>query len=257
MTTGESNGAVLAGTVALVTGGSRGLGREMVQAFAQAGADVAIVSRKQDACERAADEIRRSTGRRALGLSCHIGHWDELAPMVDRVYEELGSVGVLVNCAGMSPTYPSLDAVSEELFDKVVGVNLKGPFRLTTLVAPRMVADGGGAVINVSSVAAMRPVPEELPYAAAKSGLDALTAGFAQEYGPTVRVNSLMAGPFMTDISKSWDQEAFASTARRYPMRRGGDPSEIVGAALFLASDASSFMTGAVLRLDGGMAVVR
>jgi NAD(P)-dependent dehydrogenase (short-subunit alcohol dehydrogenase family) len=155
----------------------------------------------------------------------------------------------------MSPLYPDLVSVSEELFDKVVGVNLKGPFRLTAIVGGRMAAGDGGSIINISSVAAMRPTPNELPYGAAKAGLDALTIGFAQAYGPRVRVNSIMCGPFFTDISEAWDREAFDEIAARYPLGRGGEPSEIVGTALYLAGDGSSFTTGTVLRVDGGQAV--
>jgi NAD(P)-dependent dehydrogenase (short-subunit alcohol dehydrogenase family) len=245
----------LAGKVALITGGSRGLGREMSLAFAAAGAEVAIASRKMDACEALADEITRATGRRALGAACHVGHWDELAPLVERVYGELGRIDILVNNAGVAPLYPSLSEVSEELFDKVIAVNLKGPFRLGALVGERMAAGDGGSIINISSVAAIRPTPHELPYALAKSGLDTLTTGLALAFGPKVRVNSIMAGPFLTDIAKAWDRDALDEALQRYPLRRAGAPAEIVGAALYLASDASSFTTGSVLRVDGGMAV--
>jgi len=245
----------LRGKVALVTGGSRGLGREMVLAFAEAGADVAITSRKQEACDELAEEVARTTGRRAYPLASHVGRWSDLENLVDATYAELGKVDVLVNNAGISPLYPSLPEVTEDLFDKVIGVNFKGPFRLMALVAPRMAAGDGGSIINVSSVAAIRPTPHELPYAAAKSALDVLTVGFAQSYGPKVRVNTIMAGPFFTDISKAWDLDAFKQHAASYPLRRGGEPREIVGAALYLASDASSFTTGTVLRVDGGQAV--
>jgi NAD(P)-dependent dehydrogenase (short-subunit alcohol dehydrogenase family) len=247
----------LEGKVALVTGGSRGLGREMVLGFAQAGADVVISSRKQEACEELAREVRDTTGRAALARPCHVGRWDELEPLVDDAYAEFGHVDVLVNNAGMSPLYPALVDVTEELFDKVFGVNLKGPFRLTALVGSRMAAGDGGSIINISSVSAMRPVPEELPYSAAKAGLDVLTAGFAQAYGPKVRVNSIMAGPFLTDISKAWDIDAFNALAKSYALGRGGQPAEVVGTALYLASDASSFTTGTVLRVDGGMGIAR
>lgn len=245
----------LEGKVALVTGGGRGLGREMVLAMARAGADVAITSRKADACKAVADEVEATTGRRAFGYGCHVGHWDEIGELVEETYGQLGKVDVLVNNAGMSPLYPDLVSVSEELFDKVVGVNLKGPFRLAALVGARMARGDGGSIINVSSVAAVRPTPNELPYGAAKAGLDALTIGFAQAYGPTVRVNSIQCGPFYTDISEAWDKEATAATFSRYPLGRGGHPHEVVGAALYLASDASSFTTGTVLRVDGGQAI--
>jgi NAD(P)-dependent dehydrogenase (short-subunit alcohol dehydrogenase family) len=251
------NSRSLEGKIALVTGGSRGLGRETVLGFARSGADVVIASRKQDSCDELATEVIRSTGRRALARACHVGRWLELEALADAAYDEFGRVDVLVNNAGMSPLYPSLVEVTEELFDRVIGVNLKGPFRLTALIGSRMAAGAGGSIINISSVAAIRPTPTELPYAAAKAGLDVLTAGFALAYGPKVRVNTIMAGPFLTDISKAWDLDAFQAHARSYPLGRGGEPHEIVGAALYLASDASSFTTGSVLRVDGGQAVAR
>jgi NAD(P)-dependent dehydrogenase (short-subunit alcohol dehydrogenase family) len=245
----------LEGKVALVTGGSRGLGRVMVLAMDRAGADVAITSRKLDRCEAVAAEVEETTGRRTFARACHVGHWDEIGDLVDATYAELGRVDVLVNNAGMSPLYPDLVSVPEELFDKVVGVNLKGPFRLAALVGARMVEGEGGSIINVSSVAAVRPTPNELPYGAAKAGLDALTIGFARAYGPKVRVNSIQCGPFFTDIAEAWDKEAVAKVFATYPLGRGGEPHEVVGAALYLASDASSFTTGAVLRIDGGQAI--
>ena len=245
----------LEGKVALVTGGSRGLGREMVLAMARAGADVAITSRKVESCRAVAAEVEETTGRRAFIHGCHVGRWDEIAELVDATYGEFGRVDVLVNNAGMSPLYPDLVSVSEELFDKVVGVNLKGPFRLAALVGARMAEGDGGSIINVSSVAAIRPTPNELPYGAAKAGLDNLTIGFAQAYGPKVRVNSIQCGPFYTDISEAWDKDAAAGMFATYPLARGGDPHEVVGPALYLASDASSFTTGTVLRVDGGQAI--
>ena len=256
MTGADLRGPDLSGKVALVTGGSRGLGAEMVRAFAAAGADVVISSRRVEACEKLAAEIVETTGRRAVAHACHVGHWAEIDGLVEAAYGAFGAVDVLVNNAGMAPLYPSLTAVSEELFDKVVGVNLKGPFRLSALVGERMAAGRGGSIINISSLAAVRPSPNDLPYAAAKAGLNTLTAGLAVAYGPTVRVNGVMVGPFLTDISKAWDVDAFQAHAReRFPLQRLGNPPEIVGTALYLASDQSSFMTGSVLTLDGGIAV--
>jgi NAD(P)-dependent dehydrogenase (short-subunit alcohol dehydrogenase family) len=153
----------------------------------------------------------------------------------------------------MSPLYDSLSSVTEKLFDAVVNLNLKGPFRLSTLVADRMVAAGGGSIINVSSTGSLRPAPDMLPYAAAKAGLNALTEGLAKAYGPTVRVNTLMAGPFLTDISKAWALDGADNPFRHLSLGRAGEPTEIIGAALFLASDASSYTTGAILRADGGL----
>jgi NAD(P)-dependent dehydrogenase (short-subunit alcohol dehydrogenase family) len=243
----------LSGRVALITGGSRGLGREMAFAFARFGADVVIASRKAESCEETAKEIRDATGRRALGYGCHVGKWKDLEALGERVYGELGTVDVLVNNAGMSPLYPSVDAISEELWDKVLDVNLKGPFRLSAIVGTRMAKGNGGSIINISSGAAARPTPDVIPYAAAKAGLEAITIAFSRAFAPKVRVNAIQAGPFFTDISKAWDMDAFRRGAKeRLALKRGGEPSEIVGAAVYLASDAASFTTGAVLRVDGG-----
>lgn len=239
--------------VVLVTGGSRGLGREMAFAAARCGADVVIASRKYDTCVATADEIAASTGRAAFPYQVHVGRWDELGGLVDAVYDRFGRVDVLVNNAGMSPLYESLSSVTEKLFDSVVNLNLKGPFRLSALVGERMVGDGGGSIINVSSSGSIRPAPDMLPYAAAKAGLNALTEGLAKAFGPTVRVNTLMAGPYLTDISKAWNLSEQNNPFRHLPLQRAGDPREIVGAALFLMSDASSFTTGSILRADGGV----
>jgi NAD(P)-dependent dehydrogenase (short-subunit alcohol dehydrogenase family) len=239
------------GRVALVTGGTRGLGRAIVRMLAQAGADIVVASRKLDACDEAAAEVR-GLGRRALAYCCHVGHWDELDGLVAAAYEEFGHVDILVNNAGLAPTYANPQGVTEELWDKTLGVNLKGPFRLTSLVGARMVADGRGSIVNTSSIGAVRPTHDILPYAAAKAGLNALTVGFADALGPTVRVNAVLPGPFRTDISRNWDHEAFAERARTFPLRRAGEPDEIAAAVLYFASDASSFTTGALLAVDGG-----
>jgi NAD(P)-dependent dehydrogenase (short-subunit alcohol dehydrogenase family) len=248
----------LDGRVALITGGSRGLGLQIANAFAERGATVVISSRKHDACVAAANAIAARTGARTVGIGCHVGHWQQCDRLAERVYDELGRVDVLVNNAGSSPPYPSLDAVTEELFDKVIAVNLKGHFRLCALIGTRMAADGGGSIINVSSTASVSPSPAELPYGAAKAGLSALTVGFARAYAPTVRVNTIVPGPFLTDISKAWDMDAFEQLAERsIPLRRGGRPEEIVGAALYLASDASSYTTGSTITIDGGLTPAR
>lgn len=240
------------GKVALITGGSRGLGRQMALALAKRGADVVITSRKAESCEEVAAEVR-ALGRRALPYGCHVGHWDELSDLVDAAYAEFGKIDILINNAGMSPLYPSLGEISEELFDKVVGVNLKGPFRLSALVGERMAAGDGGSIINISSIASLQPSPTSEPYGAAKAGLNAITRSFAFAFGPKVRVNVIAAGPFLTDISKAWDMESFEKGARaNMAIPRGGEPEEIVGAALFLASDAGSFTTGTLIRVDGG-----
>ncbi|MGH9050656.1 MAG: SDR family NAD(P)-dependent oxidoreductase [Acidimicrobiia bacterium] len=243
----------LTGRVALVTGGSRGLGRAMVLGFARAGADVVITSRKLDACRALAEEVEATTGRRALPHACHVGQWRQIDGLVDAAYEQFGRVDVLVNNAGMSPLYGDVAAVSEELYDKVFAVNIKGPFRLTALVGTRMATGEGGSIINVSSVGALRPSPGIIPYAAAKAGLHAMTAGFAHAFGPEVRVNCIVPGSFMTDVTKEWDLDAFAEAAKRFALGRGGEPDEIVGTALYFASNASSYTTGTTLLVDGGV----
>ena len=155
----------------------------------------------------------------------------------------------------MSPLYPTLGSVTEDLFDKVVGINFKGPFRLCALFGERMKADGRGSIINVSSTASIRPTPRELPYSGAKAALNAITVGFARALGPEVRVNTIVPGPFLTDIAKAWDLDSFNESAKRFPLRRGGQPEEIVGAAMYFATDASSFTTGSMLVVDGGTSV--
>ena len=242
----------LTGRVALVTGATRGLGRAMVDGFAQAGADVIVVSRKADACEQVAKKLAADYGVETLPRAAHVGRWAELDGLVEDAYDRFGRVDVLVNNAGMSPLYDSVESVSEELFDKVVAVNLKGPFRLAALVGTRMAAGDGGSIINISSAGALRPRADILPYAAAKAGVNALTQGMAYAFGPSVRCNAIVAGTFMTDVSSSWDMDAFNARAQAFALQRGGQPDEIVGAALYLASDASSYTTGSLLTVDGG-----
>lgn len=245
----------LTGKVVVVTGGSRGLGLEMSRAFAEAGADVVIASRKADACEAAARELAQSSGRNVIGVGYHAGNWDDGDRLADLLFERFGRVDVLVNNAGMSPLYDSLSSVTESLYDKVLDVNLRGPFRLSALLGERMAAADGGSIINVSSIAAVQPTPTELPYGMAKAGLNAMTLGLARAYAPKVRVNCIMPGPFLTDISKAWDMDAFNERAQAsIPLGRGGEPDEVVGAALYFASDASSYTTGAILKIDGGSA---
>ncbi len=238
----------LSGKVALVTGGSRGLGQQMVMAFARAGADVIISSRKLDACEAVAAEVR-ALGRRALAYACHAAKWDEIDGLIAAAYAEFGRIDILVNNAGMSPAVPSHE-VSESLFDSVVGLNFKGPFRLASQVAHRMKTSGGGTIINISSSGALYPLPAVIPYSGAKAALNAMTVSMAREYGPEVRVNTISAGPFLTDIAKAWTPEA--RERANNALGRPGRPEEVVTSALYLASPASSFTTGVILRVDGG-----
>ncbi|MFY0611712.1 MAG: glucose 1-dehydrogenase [Hyphomicrobiaceae bacterium] len=242
----------MTGKVVLVTGGSRGLGRAMSLGFAEAGAHVAVASRKIESCLETVAEIE-AYGVKGLAQSCHVGDWDQVTALADAVYSEFGRIDVLINNAGMSPLYDRPIDASEDLYDKVMSVNLKGPFRLCAYVGERMIADGGGSIINISSIAAIRPRKDIIIYAAAKAGLNAMTEGMANAMGPKVRVNCIMPGPFLTDISRAWDMAAFEARAEeRIALKRGGEADEIVGAALYLASDQASYTTGAVIRIDGG-----
>ena len=240
----------MSGKVVLITGGSRGLGFEMAKGFAAQGADLIVTSRKVDDCREAATAIERM-GRRALAVGCHVGRWDEIDRLVAAAYDAFGRVDVLVNNAGIAPVAPSSLETSEDLIDKTFAVNFKGPFRLCALIGSRMAAAGGGSIINVTSTGAIHPEPEFGPYAAAKAALNVVTKSFALEYGPAVRVNAIMAGPFWTDISKSWREEVDKNSTSA--MKRIGRPEEIVTTALYLASPKSSYTTGTVIELSGGL----
>jgi NAD(P)-dependent dehydrogenase (short-subunit alcohol dehydrogenase family) len=237
--------------VVLVTGGSRGLGYQMVKAFAERGADVIIASRKLDACEAVAEEVR-ALGRRAMAHSVHAAKWDSIDELIEASYAEFGRIDVCVCNAGMSPAMPSHE-VTESLFDSVLGLNFKGPFRLASQVAKRMTDGDGGVIINVTSSGSLMPLPGVVAYGSAKAALNAMTRSLAAEYGPKVRVNTLSPGPFLTDIAKAWTPEARETSANA--LARPGNPEEIVTAALFLASPASSFTSGAIVRVDGGLQI--
>jgi hypothetical protein len=240
----------LTGKVALVTGGSRGIGRAIAHRLAEAGADVVIASRKLEACEAAAAEISDLTGRRAAGIACHVGRWADCDQLIADSLERLGGLDVLVNNAGMSPLYDSLDAVSEELYDKTLAVNLKGPFRLAVLAATYMASHDGGSIINIGTAGSLIASVNELPYACAKAGLNAFTVGLAEAYAPKVRVNAILPGPFRTDATKAWADRLDGSIV---PLGRIGEPDEVAPLAVHLASAASSFTTGAIIRVDGGI----
>jgi NAD(P)-dependent dehydrogenase (short-subunit alcohol dehydrogenase family) len=244
----------LTGKSALITGGSRGLGLAMAHGFAAAGANVVVVSRKQAACVNAAEVIADAHAVKTWGLGCNVSSWDQCTELVRAAEELTGGIDVLVNNAGLSPLYPSLTEIGESLYDKVFDVNTKGPFRLSTLLGEAMAGRGRGSIINVSSIESIHPTVNALPYAAAKAALNAMTMGLATAFGPSVRVNAILAGPFLTDIASAWDMEAFDVMAdRSIALRRAGAPDEIVGAALYFASEASAFTTGASLRIDGGV----
>ena len=210
----------LTGRVAAVTGGSRGIGRAIAEGLAAAGADVVIASRKFDSCALAAREITAATGRRSLPVACHVGRWADCDRLIEAVYDEFGRCDVLVNNAGMSPLYDSLTSITEEYFDKVTAVNLKGPFRLGALAGARMADGDGGSIINVSTIGSLRPGPTELVYSCAKAGLNALTIGLASAYGPRVRANGILPGEVLTDIAAAWTPEQRAAMASHSPLGR-------------------------------------
>jgi NAD(P)-dependent dehydrogenase (short-subunit alcohol dehydrogenase family) len=243
----------LTGKVAVVTGGSRGIGRAVAEGFAAAGADVVIASRKLPSCEAAAREIGAATGRRALPVACHVGRWEDCDRLVAAVYEAFGRCDVLVNNAGMSPLYPDLPSVTQELYDKVHAVNARGPFRLGVLFGSRMAAGSGGSIINVTTAGSLRPDATDLPYAMAKAGLNALTLALAGAWAPKVRANLVLPGAFDTDIAKAWPPEMKAQAAKLNPMRRIGRPEDMVGVCVFLASDAAGYVNGAQVLVDGGL----
>jgi NAD(P)-dependent dehydrogenase (short-subunit alcohol dehydrogenase family) len=237
--------------IVVVTGASKGLGRAMALGFAEAGADVVVASRKIEACEIVANQIR-ALGRSALPLTCHVGDWDECGALIDASIAEFGRIDVLVNNAGIAPVPPSLTEVTSELFDKTIAVNLRGPLRLTALAAEHMTE--GGTVINISSTASLHPMPFTVVYAAAKAGLNALTKAAAAEYGPRgIRVNAILCGTFHTDsFHHGTPLEMQEHIAASVGLRRIASADEIVGTALFLASDASSYLSGELLVLNGG-----
>jgi NAD(P)-dependent dehydrogenase (short-subunit alcohol dehydrogenase family) len=240
------------GKVVVVTGGSKGLGQAMALGFAEAGADVVVASRKLEACEEVAAEIR-DRGGQALAIRCHVGDWDDCAALIDAAVAAFGRIDVLVNNAGIAPVPPSLLEVSAELFDKTIAVNLKGPLRLTALAAEHM--EAGGSIINISSKASLHPTSFTVVYAAAKAGLNALTKAAADEFGPRgIRVNAIVCGTFHTDSLHASlpTPELQAQMVGHIALGRIASAEEIVGTALFLASDASSYMTGELILLDGG-----
>ena len=251
MTSGT--GHDLSGRVAIVTGGSKGLGLAMAKGFARAGADIVVSSRKLEACETAAREIEL-LGRRALPVACHVGEWDQCDALIERVVREFGRIDILVNNAGIAPVAPRLIDVTEALFDKTIGVNLKGPLRLSARAAEHM--SKGSTILNISSVASVRPNSMTAVYAAAKAGLNVLTSVMAQEFAPKgIRVNGIVCGMFWTDSFRAGlPSDASVDVASRANvLRRIAQPEEIVGTALYLVSEASSYTTGQLLQVDGGV----
>ena len=239
--------------VAVITGGSRGIGKAIAFAYAEHGANVVIASRKLDNCESVANEISEKTGRQTLAVATHVGRWDECNALADKVLDTFGRCDILVNNAGMSPLYEKVTDITEEYFDKVSSVNLKGPFALSLRLGGHMFDNDGGVILNISTIGSIRISRNEIVYAMAKSGLNAMTLALADAFGPKVRVNCILPGAILTDISKAWSEEAIQN-AHNTPMGRAGYAEDFPGAALFFASEASAWITGTCLRVDGGLA---
>ena len=242
--------------VALITGASRGIGEAIAIGLALAGADVAIVSRKLPDLERVAEEIKKS-GRKCLPVQTHLGKMEEINPLVKRVFEEFGKIDILVNNAATNPTMAQAIDVDERAWDSILNLNLKGLFFLSQAVARVMREKGGGKIINVSSAAGT--TPDILPlYSISKAGVNMATKVMAQQWAQyNIRVNAIAPGLTKTRFSEAlWKNPDILKMAMfKTPLRRPADPEEMVGAIIYLASDASSYVTGQIIGIDGGITI--
>ncbi|OGO16261.1 MAG: short-chain dehydrogenase [Chloroflexi bacterium RBG_13_68_17] len=241
--------------VAIVTGGSRGIGRAIALAFSQAGAAVVVASRKQEGVEAVAAEIRAAGGR-ALAVAAHVGQEEAVAALVERTVESFGGVDIVVNNAGTNPHFGPLLTASPAQWDKILEVNLRGAFLLSRQAVPHMKARGGGKILNVASLAGLRPSPGMGVYSVSKAGLIMLTQVLARELGPDkIQVNAIAPGVIKTRLSRAlWEAPAMADgLAASTPLGRLGEVDDVVGAALYLVSPLSDYVTGEVIVIDGGM----
>jgi NAD(P)-dependent dehydrogenase (short-subunit alcohol dehydrogenase family) len=246
----------LAGRSALVTGASRGLGRVIALALADAGADLALVGRAADRLEPVAEEVR-SRGRRAVTYAADLAKLDELHQVVERVYGDFGKLDVLVSNAGISPIWKRSNEVTEDEWDAIMTTNVKATFFLCTDVGTRMAEHGGGAIITLASVASVVGTPRMAVYGASKAAVAQLTRTLALEWASRhVRVNAIAPGYMTTDMTSGVLDHPYwgAKIREATPMGRPGQPDEIAGIAVYLASDASSFATGQLFLVDGGIA---
>ncbi len=245
----------LAGKVALVTGGGRGIGKAIARRLAEAGAAVVIASRKKENLDAAAAELGGLAGK-VVPLVCHLGKPDQIAALVKETESQLGPIDILVNNSATNVGQgPSLE-VTDEALDKMIEINIKAALRLVRLTVPRMIERGrGGSIINVSSISGLRPQPLGLLYSFTKAGLIMMTRSWAREFGTHgIRVNALAPGLIQTDFSAYfWEDEGRRQHfLGEQPIARLGQPEDIAGLALFLASDESAFVTGQVFVADGG-----
>ena len=247
----------LTGKVAIVTGSTKGIGRAMVEGLAAAGAEVVVSSRKQELCDRVAAEVTAATGRRALGLACHVGDWDAIPVFIERVHNEFGRIDVLVNNAGITPSRLMPSTMERDVWRKIFNVNVEGPLRTAQCVAPIMREQGGGSIINIASMGAYSGGPGICAYGASKAALVNLTKSQAQEFVAwNIRVNVVSPGPFVSEMTAGAERNApgFSQLiANGTWQKRVAEPHEIVGPVVYLASDASSFVTGDDLSVSGGM----
>lgn len=247
----------LTGKVAIVTGSTKGIGRAMVQGLAEAGAKVVVSSRKQELCDEAAAEIAAETGAETMGLACHVGDWEGIPAFIDAVVERFGTIDVLVNNAGINPAPTTVSDMTIEYWRKMFNVNLEGPLRMAQQVAPVMRDHGGGSIVNIVTMAAYSGGSNVCAYGSSKAALINLTKSMSQEWAPwNIRVNALCPGPFDTEMVQGAERvrPGFVDMiANGTLMKRVADAREIVGPVLYLASDASSYVTGDEISVSGGM----
>ncbi len=245
----------LDGRVALVTGGNRGLGRQMAQALAEAGAAVALTSRDQERADQAAREIAESVaGATVAGYACEVSNYDQSAQAVERTIADLGGLHIVVNNAGINIRGP-IDELAPEEFQQVIDTNVTGVWNMCRAAAAHLKAQRYGRVINVGSTLSIIALPERTPYASSKGAVLQMTRVLALEWAQYgITVNAMLPGPFSTEMNLALEQdpEKYREFIARIPLGRWGDLDEIGGLAVFLASDASSFVTGAGMTVDGG-----